>query len=178
MRSYLFKLRFAEGQISQWADRYSYTANDGALKDVVRPAVLARGYLKRNEFLDICEWKTKRSKSRCAQNDEFTIRTISQAAFATNDECIKMDLLRTLAGVEWPTASTLLHFCDERSYPILDYRALWSLGYDKPPHYTMDFWLEYLVFTRRLAEHLSQDIRIVDRALWQYSKNCQPHHAA
>ena len=81
-----------------------------------------------------------------------------------------MDLLRTLAGVEWPTASTLLHFCDERPYPILDYRALWSLGYAKPPHYTMEFWLEYLEYTRGLAKRLRQDIRTVDRALWQYSK--------
>lgn len=175
----MFKLRFAEGQISKWADGYSYTAKDRVLKGVVRPAVLARGYLKREEFLDICEWKSKRSKSRCARNDEFTIRAISRAAFATKDERIKMNLLRTLAGVEWPTASTLLHFCDERPYPILDYRALWSLGYDKPPRYTMDFWLDYLAFTRRLAKHLRQNIRTVDRALWQYSKKRQrqPHHA-
>jgi hypothetical protein len=176
----LFKLRFAEAQIPRWAVRYSYTANDGMLKEVVRPAVLARGYLERKEFLNICAWKSKRSKSRCAQNDDFTIKTVSRAAFSTTDECLKMNLLRTLAGVEWPTASTLLHFCDERPYPILDYRALWSLGYDTPPHYTMDFWLDYLVFTRRLAKHLGQDIRTVDRALWQYSKKCQPkaHHAA
>ncbi len=37
-------------------------------------------------------------------------------------------VLRFLDGVEWPTASTILHFCGARPYPILDYRALWSLG--------------------------------------------------
>ena len=169
----MFKLRFPESQIARWADDYSYKANDGALKDVIRPAVRARRYLERDEFLRICEWKTKRSKSRVARNDQFTIRTITRAAFATKDERIKMDLLRTLVGVEWPTASTLLHFCDERPYPILDYRALWSLGYDKAPHYTMDFWIEYLAFTRRLAKRVRQNIRAVDRALWQYSKKRQ-----
>jgi len=81
-----------------------------------------------------------------------------------------MDLLRRLSGVEWPTASTLLHFCDARPYPILDYRALWSLGYARPPHYTMSFWLGYVVYVRELARRSGHPIRMVDRALWQYSK--------
>jgi len=168
--SALFKLRFSENDIQRWADQYSYTANDGRLRDEVRPTVLTRGWLTKEEFLEICEWKTQRSKSRCARNDEFTIHTVSRAAFATSDESLKIDLLRTLEGVEWPTASTLLHFCDERPYPILDYRALWSLGHAKAPHYTMDFWLEYLAYTRALAKRLKHDIRTIDRALWEYSK--------
>ena len=81
-----------------------------------------------------------------------------------------MDLLRLLHGVEWPTASTLLHFCDERPYPILDYRALWSLGYSRQPHYTMPFWLSYVGYVRELARRSGHPIRTVDRALWQYSK--------
>jgi hypothetical protein len=176
----VFKLRFAERQLRKWADQYSYTANDGELRGIVRPAVLSRGYLERTEFLKICEWKTQRTKSRCAQNSAFTVETISRAALATSDEALKIDLLRTFCGVEWPTASTLLHFCDRKPYPILDYRALWSLGHDKPPHYTMEFWLAYLDFTRRLAKRLKEDIRTVDRALWQYSKARQrpARHAA
>ena len=172
-RPMVFKLRISESQISRWAERYSYTASDGRLRELVRPAVVARGFLKRQEFLEISEWKTQRTKPRCAQNDAFTIRTVTRAAFSMTDEPLKMDLLRTLAGVEWPTASTLLHFCDRRSYPILDYRALWSLGYSKPPYYTMQFWVQYLAFTRDLARRLKVDIRTLDRALWQYSKERQ-----
>lgn len=166
----MFTLRFPESDIPRWALEYSYTENDGDFTSQVRPAVQERGYLTRAEFLDICRWKTRRSQSRCAQNDEQTIRVITQAAFATPGESLKMNLLRLFVGVEWPTASTLLHFCDSRAYPILDFRALWSLGYAKPPRYTMPFWLEYLEFTRLLAERLSVPIRTVDRALWQYSK--------
>ena len=166
----MFKLRLTESQILLWAARYANTANDGGLRDKLRPRVLKRGYLKRDEFLDICKWKTQRTKARCAANDEFTIRTISRAAFASSDEALKIDLLRTLKGVEWPTASTLLHFCDERPYPILDYRALWSLGFRDPPHYSTEFWLEYLAYTRGLAKRLKIDIRALDQALWQYSK--------
>src|SRR5262245_49996318 len=165
-----FKLRFAEAQIRMWADRFPSSADDGRLREELRPVVLERGYLTREEFLEICAWKSHRTKSRCASNDEFTVRTITRAALASDDEPLKMDLLRTLSGVEWPTASTLLHFSDERPYPILDYRALWSLGVRKPPTYTMPFWLDYLAFTRQLSQRSGVDIVTLDRALWQYSK--------
>jgi hypothetical protein len=166
----MFRLRFAESRISYWAEQYSDPANDSALRQVLRPSVLGRGYLTREEFLAVCKWKSQRTKSRCARNDEFTVRTITRAAFAATDESLKIDLLRTLDGVEWPTASTLLHFGDRRPYPILDYRALWSLGFETLPRYTMEFWLAYLAFTRQLARRLKIDIQFLDRALWQYSK--------
>jgi len=165
-----FKLRFAESEIRMWADRYPPSPEDGRLRNEVRPVILARGCLTREEFLEICAWKSQRTRSRCSSNDEFTVRTISRGALASEDESLKMDLLRTLAGVEWPTASTLLHFSDQRPYPVLDYRALWSLGVRKPPAYTMPFWLEYLAFTRGLSERSGVDIATLDRALWQYSK--------
>jgi hypothetical protein len=166
----VFRLRFPESQVRQWASRYCYAVQDDGLRGKLRPVALARGLLTRDEFLAICRWKTPRSKSLCATNDEFVVRTITRAAFGSSYEALKMDLLRTLSGVEWPTASTLLNFCDRRPYPILDYRALWSLGFDEPPHYRMEFWLEYLGFTRRLAKRLKVDIRTLDQALWQYSK--------
>ena len=169
----MFKLRFPENDIPRWALEYSYSENDADFILQVRPAVQERGHLTRPEFLAICRWKTQRSQSRCARNDEKTIRIVTQAALATPDEALKMDLLRLLSGVEWPTASTLLHFCDSRPYPILDFRALWSLGYSKPPRYTMLFWLEYLEFTRLLSARLAVPIRTIDRALWQYSKTKQ-----
>ena len=170
----MFKLRFPASKVPYWAGRYLNGASDGALRNRLRPVVRARGYLTRGEFLEICKWKSPRSQPRCAQNDEFTVLTVTKAALDTGDEPLKIDLLRTLKGVEWPTASTLLHVCDRRPYPILDYRALWSLGYAEPPRYTMEFWLAYLQFTRDLARRLSIDIGALDRALWQYSKERQP----
>jgi hypothetical protein len=165
-----FKLRFAVADIPQWSAHYSYAGSDSRFLSEVRPAVRRRGYLTAVEFRDICYWKTPRSQSRCRQNTADDIRVLTAAALATRDEALKMDLLRRLRGVEWPTASTLLHFCDLRPYPILDYRALWSLGYPRPPHYTMPFWLEYVAYVRELVRRSGHSIRTVDRALWQYSK--------
>src|SRR5437773_881772 len=79
-----------------------------------------------------------------------------------------------LDGVDWPTASVLLHFCDRQPYPVLDFRALWSLGISHPPTYTFEFWWAYASFTRQLAASSGESMRTVDRALWQYSKEHQP----
>ena len=168
----MFRLRFPERDIGDWAARFPSSDSDARLGEI-RPRVLARGHLTRAEFLTLCSWKSPRSKPRCRENSEHQVRTLTRAALGASDEALKIDLLRLLRGVEWPTASTLLHFCDTRPYPILDYRALWSLGYVKPPCYTMKFWLAYLDYTRRLATRLGLSIRDVDKALWQYSKEKQ-----
>jgi hypothetical protein len=170
----VFKLRFPRQRIPEWSKAYSYDGSDARFLSEIRLAVQKRGYLTAAEFRDICYWKTPRSQSRCRQNTADEIRVLSRAALATTDEALKMELLRLLHGVEWPTASTLLHFCDRRPYPILDYRALWSLGYSRPPRYTMPFWLSYVGYVRRLARTTGHSIRTVDRALWQYSKARQP----
>lgn len=83
-----------------------------------------------------------------------------------------MDLLRLLRGVEWATASAILHFCDVQSYPVLDVRALWSVGYAKS-HHTTDLWLAYVAITRGLAAGSGLSMRAVDKALWRYSKERQ-----
>jgi hypothetical protein len=166
----MFRLRFPLDQISRWAAGYSYGDGDDRLLLEVRPLVRRRGWLTTAEFRELCYWKTPRSQSRVRRNTGDEIRTLTRAALATADDRLKMELLRLLHGVDWPTASTILHFCDRRPYPILDYRALWSLGYARPPHYTMPFWLCYVGYVRDLVRRSGQPMRTVDRALWQYSR--------
>ena len=168
-----FRLRFPEADIAEWAARFPDDGSDDVFLGNIRTLVLARGHLTRPEFLTICVWKSVRTKPSCRRNSAHRIETLTRAAFAASDEALKINLLRLLDGVEWPTASTILHFCDARPYPILDYRALWSLGLAKPPSYTMEFWLAYLAFTRDLAVRIDLPIRTVDKALWQYSKERQ-----
>ena len=164
-----FKLRLPEGEIAAWAARFPGDANSEAILAEMRPVVLARGHLTRGEFLRLCEWKSARSRPRCRRNGARKIETLTRAAFATPDEAVKMDLLLLLDGVSWPTASTILHFCDPRPYPVLDVRATWTVGFAKPPRYTMAFWLGYVAFTRGLAARVGLSMRVVDKALWQYS---------
>ena len=172
-----FRLRFPEDHLREWASRFPEREADLRMVEDQRATVLRRGHLERAEFLKICAWKTPRSKPHCAKNSTHAIRTLTRAAFASSDDALKMDLLRLLQGVDWPTASTILHLCDERPYPILDVRAVWSVGFRKPPGYTTEFWLAYVEFTRGLAERSGLSIRDVDQALWQFSKERQRNGA-
>jgi hypothetical protein len=167
-----FKLRFPPSELPRWARGYAYEEADEAV-DELSGRARARGHLTRAEFLDLCRWKTPRSQPRCATNDSATIREATKIALATTDERAKMYVLRSLAGVGWPTASVILHFCDRRPYPILDYRALWSLGLRRPPVYSFAFWWAYTEFARRLARTAGLDMRSLDRALWCFSKERQ-----
>jgi hypothetical protein len=168
----VFKLRFPPSEIPRWAKSYSY-AGENRLVDELSPRVRARGYLKRAEFLELCRWKSPRSQPRCARNTAAEVREATLVALATDDERAKAYILRSLAGVGWPTASVILHFCDKRAYPILDYRALWSLGFVRAPAYSFEFWWAYTRFARRLSQATGYDMRILDRALWQFSKERQ-----
>jgi len=107
-----------------------------------------------------------------ANSDEF-VKEITGFALSAKDERARIETLTTLSGVAWPTASVILHFFHRDDYPILDYRALWSVGYDAAPIYSFEFWWKYVDYTRKLAERSGLDIRTVDRALWQYSREKQ-----
>jgi hypothetical protein len=170
--TFSFDLRFPEADIEKWAGRYEYP-KEYETETVIAPPAKARGYLKYDEFIAICHWKTPRSAPRCASNAPELVEEVTRTALAARHENLKLGALMVLAGVQWPTASVILHFCDRGKYPILDYRALWSLGYKKPPTYTFPFWAAYCVFTRELANRVGVSMRVLDRALWQYSKEKQ-----
>jgi hypothetical protein len=80
-----------------------------------------------------------------------------------------MDALRSLAGVEFPTASVLLHLAYPERYPILDKRALHALGVRPPGTYSFRFWTEYVEEYRRLLKEARVDGRTLDRSLWHWS---------
>ena len=174
MASPVFRLRFPESDLAAWAARFPDDGSDERLYATLRPQVLARGHLTRTEFLRLCEWKTPRSRPRCRENSERNIVTLTRAAFSTTDESLKPELLLLLRGVGWPSASVILHFCDERPYPILDVRAVWSCGIKGTARYSTEFWLAYVEFTGGLADRTGLSLRAIDKALWQYSKEKQP----
>jgi hypothetical protein len=166
------RLRFAERDIAHWAARFSFPS-ESKIERQIAPAARRRGYLTKKEFLAICRWKTPRSRQRCKRNRPAFVKEVTRIAFATGDEELKITALLRLSGVSWPTASVILHFCDRRPYPILDYRALWSVGFARPPAYTLPFWLKYVTYVRSLSRRTGHGMRTIDRALWQYSKEHQ-----
>lgn len=63
----------------------------------------------------------------------------------------------------------ILHFFHKEPYPIIDFRALWSVSLAVPPQYSFGFWWLYVNSCRNLSKRVNMDMRILDRALWQYS---------
>jgi len=168
----MFKLRFKEGKIPYWANRYSY-GSEVRFEEGIAPVAKARGYLTKPEFMELCRWKTPRTQPLVRENPADVVEAVTRAALESRHEHVKINVLRALRGVSWPTASVVLHFCDNRPYPVLDFRALWSLGYPVPPTYTLDFWLSYTKFVRAVARRTGHSMRVIDRALWQYSNEHQ-----
>ena len=163
-----FELQFPADQIRALAERYEY--DDDERVRAAGEAARSRGYYTRDEFLQICAWKTGRSKSKVASNGEQEVERATGAAFEAQDEAERIEALLALNGVGVPTASVLLHFAFPREYPILDVRALESLGQRGRTTYSVSYWLKYLDACRRLAEDHGVSLRVLDKALWQYSK--------
>jgi len=166
-----FSLRFPPGDLRAFAAKYEYAGDDQVI--AIGNRARNRGYVLRSEFLAICAWKSPRSKSRCAKNSKAIVEEATRIALGTREEQLRIGILTVLSGVGWPTASVILHLAHMEPYPILDHRALWSLQVAVPPQYTFDFWWAYARACRSLARREKMDMRTLDRALWQFSKEKQ-----
>ena len=166
------KIRFKKEELIHFANRFGYQ-NDDILFEISKSAK-EKKYLTREEFITVCSWKTPRSKPKVASNHKDYIEEITRISFTTKSDQLRIEILTLLNGVGWPTASTILHFCHPNEFPIIDFRALYSLGYDTIPNkYDYQFWKAYTNYCRKLSSKLNLDLRTIDRGLWQYSKENQ-----
>jgi hypothetical protein len=169
---YEFRLRFPLSEVMFWAARYVYA--DDAEVEAIGKAARERGWFTRDEFLTVARWKSPRSRRLCEENDESAVKAVTQLALSTPDERQRIETLTHLRGIGFPTASVLLHLGHRDPYPIIDFRALWSLGVQSPPAaYSFTFWWAYTQACRSLAREAGVRMRTLDRALWQYSKERQ-----
>jgi hypothetical protein len=163
-----FELQFPASEIGALAARFGYQDDRRLL--MFGAAARVRGYYTRREFIEVCSWKTPRSRPRVAANSRHAVTSRTGWALAAGDESERITPLLALQGVGVPTASTLLYFAFPDDYPILDVRALESLGVKSRSTYTLSFWAQYLNACRELARAHEVSMRTLDKALWQYSK--------
>jgi len=163
-----FVLQFPGEEIAALAARFGDTDDEACRR--AGAAARARRRYTRGEFLLLCAWKSARSRPLVAANSPAAIGRATRAAFAVTDEGVRIQALLALEGVGVPTASVLLHFAQPGDYPILDVRALESLGVKGRSVYPVAFWLEYLAACRDLATRHGVSLRTLDKALWQHSK--------
>jgi hypothetical protein len=147
-----FRLQFPVEQVREYADRYSYDEDDEVL--AVGRAAKERGYYTREEFIAVCRWKTSRSQPLVALNSSADVEEATRAALGGASERDRVRVLRGLRGVDWATASVLLHVAFPERYPILDWRALHALGVRQPSAYSFRFWWAYVEDWRCLSLRL------------------------
>lgn len=164
-------MRISADQLRAFAEAYSYADDVGVIEAGRRAR--KRGLYTFDEFLSICHWKSPRSQPRCRRNSAIEVEEATRFALQAKTERLRIESLRCLSGVDWPTASVLLHLAHTDPYPVLDFRALWSLGMPQPASYSLHGWLEYVAICRSLADRHRLSMRQLDRALWQYSKENQ-----
>jgi hypothetical protein len=130
-----------------------------------------RGHYTLEEFRTVCRWKTPRSAPLVARNSREAVVSLTGVALSeTSSERERIDALRSLRGVGWPTASVLLHLAYPDCYPILDKRVVHALGVRPPSTYSFRFWEAFVSAWRQLAKQAGVDGRTFDQALWQWSK--------
>jgi len=170
------ELRFPQSEICRLSACYEdeMSERDRRLTETlignVFPSYALRGFLTKDQFLTVCSWKTPRPKPRCESNEASLIQEVSTIAMTTESEQMRIQIWTLLAGVKWPTASVFLHFAFPDRYPILDFRALWSLKIEVPAQYSFPFWLAYTDFCFGLAKNAGVSMRNLDQALWKYSE--------
>jgi hypothetical protein len=174
-----FSLRFPRHDVPFWAKQYVENARkenwkrESRVLNEVAQRIHALGYLTKSDFLDICLWKSPRPMKYYKDNSKAFIEHVSRIAFSTTNDRLRMEILTLLHGIGWPVASAILHVGHRDPYPILDRRALWSLGVGVPAKYDFRFWQSYTEYCRQLAKQCGTRMRDLDRALWQYSKENQ-----
>jgi hypothetical protein len=162
--------------IRSFADQYvrHQTPSDKAKENELvrlKSEILVRGYLTKSDLAKIASWKAPRIAGHVQKNDEKYVIEITRFSFATENERVRIESLTLLDGVSWSMATVILHFFHRNRYPIIDFRAIKTISLSQPKQYDFEFWWRYVEFCRRSAEAFSVDMRTLDRALWQYSKD-------
>ena len=134
--------------------------------------VKERGYLKMTDLLTLSIWMTRGQTTRyIKKNVDGVVEEMTKWSLAAETERDRIDYLCRLDGVRLGVASAILHWFHNEDYPIHSRPALKTVGVEKK-HCSHRFgeWMRYVLFCQRIAEENRIEMRTLDRALWQYSK--------
>ena len=119
--------------------------------------------MTKQQLQTLCQWKSARSSGNTRSNSQQYVKEVTNFALSSDNERSRIEALTLLDGVGWPTASAILHFYHADNYPILDFRALWSIGVDTPPSvYKYDFWQDYTDCCREISKRHKVSMRLLE----------------
>lgn len=163
------------GQAELFAEDAHLMSDLAALRNARKPF-----YLTHEELERILKWKLRaqygRQLKQRALNDNKTIQTITRAAFEIQhpdkgyETELRLNLLRSIRGVEVPVASAVLSLCFPEEYAVIDYRGWEALFGKKTNPYTVKDYIRYVNVVRELANNYQVTVKDMDTAIWQMHK--------
>jgi len=150
-----------------------------------------RGFLFKEEFISICEWKSPRPRPKYTSNSEEEVKEKTKIAIASYPNIEEqIQELTLLNGVGIPMASTILTVIFPEDYCVVDYHACKALAwlaakYDIEDYHTISNILEnlrnnfvldtytytdYLRLIRKVAKEYNLSARKVEMALWAFDR--------
>ncbi|HEX8607162.1 MAG TPA: hypothetical protein VF679_00835 [Pedobacter sp.] len=142
--------------------------------------VKAKGFLTKEHAIAILKWKSPRPLIPYEINTDQDFEDMTLLAFKSNGDKAKMNILTTLSGVSYPSASALLMFFDKEVYPVIDIRVwkeLYRFGLleknERGQGFTLSQWIDYLKVIRTLAKEHKLSARQIEKRLFDYSKKNQ-----
>jgi hypothetical protein len=164
-----FSLRFHIGDLEKWARKYEFNVRKEQRVQAAADTAKERGYMKKEEFLAVVQWKSPRPKRWAENNSDEDIEDATKSAFSTTNARVRIGVLTTLSGVSYPMASAILHLAC-KDVPLLDVRALAALDVKRPSSYSFQFWNAYCAAVLAIADKSGLPLRSIDRALWNFGK--------
>jgi len=146
-------------------------AEKNRIPDIVKSAQ-ERGYLSKDEFIELGRWKSPRPLWHYKQNSEERVTDLTKKALSASDRAEALEQLDALDGVALPTASAILHWFRDDT-PIIEFRVVEALGYSEFPDSRFknyNFYNEIADKVIQEAKRVEVSLRDMDRALWAWQK--------
>lgn len=142
--------------------------------------ILKQGFIDKSKAISILKWKSPRPLRHYIKNSNEDFIQITKLAFEQNRDRLKIHILTSLSGVNYPSASALLMFYNNENYPIIDIRV-WKKLYDlklvkenpRGQNFTLNQWGKYIEIIRELATEHKLTARQVEKRLFDYDKATQ-----
>ncbi len=170
------KFIFSKDNIDKRAQKYEecYGSQNKDTEERIKYLLKRQRYLTRKNLWSIMDWKALRIRNYANENTLSMIKRKTRESFETEDEKIRIESLLGqkggLRGVGYPVASTILHFAFPDMYPIMDFRVIRSLGWNKPSSYKFNSWDNYCKRVRFLSKKYGLSIRTIEKSLWKFDK--------
>ena len=157
-------------ELARIFDERTGTEGEAALAETMCAAA-ERKYMTRRDLMAVAAWKWRGGRTRqlCGENTDEEVEEITAASFTAESERLRIGALLALHGVNWPMASVILHFAFPDRYPILDQRAMRTVG--GSTQYTFVRWKKYVELCQKKASEHGIEMRTLDKALWLADKD-------